>query len=241
MNILICDDQSKDAEKLHKMINEQIAQEGWEASITVLEKVDEMKKIKFDSYEIAFLDVDMGAYSGITLAKKLYEANPNTIIIFVTNYVEYAPAGYEVRAFRYMLKSDMEKAFPQIFKATMQEYNIRHQLISVTISTENVDVKVKNILYLESHQRLMEIHLINSERNSCQYYSSMAQATEKLEPMGFLRIQKSYLVNMEYISSMRYGKVRLTNGTELPVSEKNYGEIWKKYSLWRARNRWNIV
>ena len=93
---------------------------------------------------------------------------------------------------------------------------------------------VQNILYFESEQRIMKMHLIRGDRLCHRFYASMTQMTAELEPMGFLRIQKSYLVNMEYIEMLKYGIV-------LKSSEKNHSEIKQRYSLWRAKNRWSIV
>ncbi len=57
-------------------------------------------------FDIAFLDIDMGAYSGLELAHHIRSMNLDTILIFVTNYVRYySLEGYEVQAFRYLLKS----------------------------------------------------------------------------------------------------------------------------------------
>lgn len=56
-------------------------------------------------YDIALLDIDMGETNGIELAKKLRAENENIVIIFITNFIQYAPEGFEVQAFRYLLKS----------------------------------------------------------------------------------------------------------------------------------------
>lgn len=63
---------------------------------------------------------------------------------------------------------------------------------------------------------------------------------DALSPIGFLRVHKSYLVNMEYIEILQYGKVRLKNSVELPVSKNNYTEIKQQYISWRGGHRWNI-
>lgn len=241
MNFLVCDDERQYAEKMTNILNNLIDESGLCASVTTLTTPQELSNIEFQRYALAFLDIDMGRCNGIDLARQLHEANPNAIIVFVTNYIEYAPAGYEVKAFRYMLKSSMDEEFPQIFDAAISEYQKMHQVVSFSVASELIDVPTSNILYLESHQRIIQMHLIHSQRDSYQFYASMTKMTEKLEPMGFLRIQKSYLVNMEYIEYMQYGKVRLTGGTMLTVSEKNYASIKRRFSSWRSKNRWNIV
>lgn len=241
MNILVCDDQREAAEKVQGMIEKLAASDGMAVSITVMTKFDEPANISFGSYDMAFLDIDMGSCNGISLARELHDKAPNTIIVFVTNYIEYAPAGYEVKAFRYMLKSEMNRTMPQIFKAAVAEYAKLHRVLSFTINAVNMDIPAQNIVYLESHQRMIEIHLADNKMKNYRFYASMAQMAEKLAPMGFLRIQRSFLVNMEYIEYMQYGKTRLTDGTELTVSEKYYTDVKRQFTIWRSKNRWNIV
>ena len=49
----------------------------------------------------------MGPLNGVDLARRLHELRPDMLLIFVTNYVEYSLQGYEVQAFRYLLKAEM--------------------------------------------------------------------------------------------------------------------------------------
>ena len=135
----------------------------------------------------------------------------------------------------------MEKTFDRFFEDALDEYKKYHQIVSFSIDSEHIEVPVQNILYFESEQRIMKMHLIRGDRLCHRFYASMTQMTAELEPMGFLRIQKSYLVNMEYIEMLKYGETRLKGGIVLKSSERNHSEIKQRYSLWRAKNRWSIV
>ena len=86
----------------------------------------------------------------------------------------------------------------------------------------------------------MIMHLINHSRKDFHFYASITQMEDTLSPIGFLRVHKSYLVNMEYIETLQYGKVRLKSSVELPVSKNNYTEIKQQYIAWRGGHRWNI-
>ena len=192
-------------------------------------------------YDIALLDIDMGETNGIELARKLRAENGNIVIIFITNFIQYAPEGFEVQAFRYLLKADFSAKLDSYFDSAVQEVLQRKQLVTISINSEIIDVPVNDILYLESHRRIIVMHLLDEKRPAYQFYGNITELSEKIEPLGFLRIQKSYLVNMEYIESLKYGETRLKGGIVLKSSEKNHSEIKQRYSLWRAKNRWNIV
>lgn len=241
LKILICDDEVRVAKGINEMLKMLIAESGIQATTIVLTSTDKIEKSDMSEYEIAFLDIDMGKQNGIEIARKLHLANPMAIVVFVTNYIEYAPAGYEVNAFRYLLKNEMTLSLPKIFSDVMEEYKKLHRVVSFKAGAENIDVPVNDVLYLESHQRIIEMHLISERRTTYEFYSTMAHMTEQLESLGFLRIQRSYLVNMNYIEAVQYGQIRLSDGTKLTVSEKNYSEVKRKFLLWRAKNKWNIV
>ena len=71
-------------------------------------------------YDIALLDIDMGETNGIELARKLRASNENIVIIFITNFIQYAPEGFEVQAFRYLLKADLSAKLDSYFDSAVQ-------------------------------------------------------------------------------------------------------------------------
>lgn len=64
----------------------------------------EMDPQRLAKEDILILDIQMGSINGIELAREIRKLNENNIIIFTTNYLEYALQGYEVAAFRYLKK-----------------------------------------------------------------------------------------------------------------------------------------
>lgn len=240
MRILVCDDSPQMAQKLAALVEKQVAAQGISATVDVADHEKDLYDLDYKVFDLAFLDVDMGACNGIDLARQLRAARPDAVIVFVTNYIEYAPSGYEVNAFRYVLKSAMEETLPNIVLLALDEYKKRHRVVSFSLGSENIDVLVENILYLESDHRIVVMHLINHARESFRFYASITQMEATLSPIGFLRVHKSYLVNMEYIELLQYGKVRLKGSIELPVSKMNYTELKQTYIAWRGGHRWNI-
>lgn len=163
MNIFICDDERFAAEKIAEMVSRSAVQHHLAVSVVKYTDVEKCLASPLNRCDIAFFDIDMKPYNGIDLARKLHNENPNAIIIFVTNYIEYAPAGYEVNAFRYLLKPEMDKNFERIFEDSLEAYKKNHQIVSFSIDAEHIEVPVHNILYLESEQRIM--HILHSEKS----------------------------------------------------------------------------
>lgn len=121
MNIFICDDEALAAEKMAEKVQNSVMQRHLNASVVKFADVEKCMASSLERCDIAFFDVDMKHFNGIDLARKLHSINPNAIIIFVTNYIEYAPTGYEVNAFRYLLKSEMENRLDRILEDALDE------------------------------------------------------------------------------------------------------------------------
>ncbi len=208
MNVLVCDDDRKIVDS----IIEELKKKSEEMHVSSrFYGFSQPSQIDLSlPYDIALLDIDMGETNGIELAKKLRAENENIVIIFITNFIQYAPEGFEVQAFRYLLKSDLSAKLDSYFDSAVQEVLRQKQLVTISINSEIIDVPANDILYLESHRRIIVMHLLDEKRPAYQFYGNITELSEKIEPLGFLRIQKSYLVNMQaaqiqYVNSVIMG------------------------------------
>ena len=238
MNVLICDDEWSVTEQVSELLQKHCAETGTQVRFHLFDAPCAIKD--FAAYDIAILDIDMGDFSGIDLARRLRKEKPGIVIIFLTNFIQYAPEGFEVQAFRYLLKSNMQERLVSYFEDAVREVVREKQIITISVNSELIDIPVNHILYLESNLRIIIMHLIHDERKEYRFYGNMTDLSEKLEDLGFLRIQKSFLVNMEYIEQMQYEKVRLRGEIVLPSSAKNHKELKQHYLKWRGKNRWVI-
>ena len=141
----------------------------WAKVATFFTFTDSLSAGNIGEFDVAFLDIDMEKLNGIELARKLRSKNPTTIIIFVTNFIQYAPEGYEVNAFRYLLKSDIPYKLIPYFVDSLQEVLNSRQTVTFSISGELIDVQTKNILYLESDKHIIVMHLINDARTEYRF------------------------------------------------------------------------
>lgn len=203
---------------------------------------DDMSSIVLSTFDIAFLDVDFGSEcgSGIEIARRIRKCRDDTVIIFVTNFLEYAPEGYELKAFRYLLKSDIDTKLQPYYVDAVKHFVSKRETITIQNNGELTNILIDDILFLESDKHTIYIKMFTGKRKQYSCYSTLQSFTQKLEPLGFLRVHKSYLVNMKYISKLQCNEVFLVTGVSLNVSEKNYSETKKKYLLWKGAQTWNI-
>lgn len=204
VKILICDDDPTFAQSMFKRILSLPAYSSKSMKLSCLTDIAEMSANTIAQYDILFLDIDLGKESGIDLARKMRKMNPEAVLIFVTNFSEYAPEGYEVDTFRYLAKSELEKKLPTYFEDALAMCRTRQRKVEILCEGESVPIPVQSLAWIESQGREQYLHLVGGCREQLITRLTMAQLEDLLVPHGFLRIHKSYLVNMAYCLSLRH-------------------------------------
>ena len=97
MNVLVCDDDRKIVDS----IIEELKKKSEEMHVSSrFYGFSQPSQIDLSlPYDIALLDIDMGETNGIELARKLRASNENIVIIFITNFIQYAPEGLRFKPF----------------------------------------------------------------------------------------------------------------------------------------------
>lgn len=185
--------------------------------------------------DLLFLDIDLGAVNGIEVARRLRRTRPDTVLIFVTNYKEYAPEGYEVNAFRYLAKGELEGKLAAYFEDALAVCCARRETLELVCGGEPVAVPLPSLMYIESRGRDQHLYLQGGPRDHLVTHTTLAQLETVLAEQGFLRLHKSYLVNMAFLDTLQSTGARLTDGTLLPVSTRSYRANKQRFLAWKGR------
>ncbi len=114
MRVVICDDEPEYRRLLHERILQYSFAQDFEASIAEYESGERLIAAldAGERADVYFLDIQMesGADDGIRAAREIRRRGDNGLIIYVTGFIDYAQTGYEVKAFRYLLKSQISGA-----------------------------------------------------------------------------------------------------------------------------------
>ncbi len=236
IRILLCDDNLVFLDRIRGEIREALKSHKMQGSIYTFGMPREIPEELLASCDIFYLDMDFSPNSetGLQLAQRIRQVNPKSVILFLTNYIEYAPAGYKVQAFRYLLKKEMEESLEESLLEAVAQLEQKKETIQLTISGESEAICLEDILYVESQAHTVVFHIQRERERKVKVNLSISSLDQRLSGRGFLRIQKSYLVNMRRIQRLRFDFVRLDNGMELPMSKTGYEERKKKYMLWKG-------
>lgn len=240
LRILICDDSEVFASQLKAAVEASMKKRGLKVKIHEFHSAEEIGTEILATSDIAFLDIDFKGknYNGIDIARKLRSLENDAVIVFISNYIEYAPAGYEVQAFRYILKDEMPHKLDASVDQIVAHLQTERSNIKIQSNGELIDLSVQKILFIEAKGHTLEINMLPEGRMDAQKYSCYSTLTKMetdLKDRGFLRIHKSYLVNMRHIKTLNCNELSLVDGTLLRVGSKNYSECKKQYLLWRGQ------
>ena len=208
--IAICDDEPLHIDKIRSILLDEET-DNYTKPANLLNAITAGKR-----YDVLFLDIMMPEIDGISLARELRELDEDMLIVFITSKIEFMQTGYEVKAFRYLLKDQIDTGLPKIWKDIEKELLDRADTyFTYEFERKTYRYPCRAILYLESNLRRIILH---TNRDTATLYGKLDDLAIKY-PM-FVRIHKSFLVNRCHIRSISAGMVVLSNGDVLPISRK---------------------
>lgn len=237
MNFVICDDDTRFVERFERQIRDVCANHNWKCCCQCVDG-QELFGMDFSAVDVLFLDIEMPGMSGLDIARQLRSAYENLILVFVTGFIEYAPSGYKVQAFRYLLKSKMDQELSECLRDIHQKLHADRESISFKTPEGEIRVRLSAIVYLEgTHKRHTLAHLHQADGAACMECTGTLSSYEsQMDSKGFLKIQRSYLVNMLYIEKISNYKVFLKTKETLTMSKLCFNENRQKFLLWKAEH-----
>lgn len=183
--------------------------------------------LKANDVDLLFLDINIPHLSGIELARLL----PASVkVIFTTAYQDFALEGFELRAVDYLLKPFSYDRFSRaVSYAThlilLEGGDEKEEFITFKVDYLSRNISVQAILYVEGLKDYVKIH---TSEKPIVVKSTMKAITSSLEKHGFVRIHKSYTINLKKVSSYKSNIVIIENGDKIPIGEQFKEEFFKK-------------
>ncbi len=178
---------------------------------------------KLDEIQLIYLDIQMPEMTGIDFLKSI---PTNAEIILTTAYSEYALQGYELNVTDYLLKpvelgrfiAATNKAIENIkLKQLRDAKSSDDDYIVVKVDKKHVKINIKDIVYIQADWNYMNIYTIKEKH---MVLGTLKSIEEVLSAKNFVRIHKSYLINLSHVEFIEGNQVQL-NGIKLQIS-RNY-------------------
>ncbi|WP_294285857.1 LytTR family DNA-binding domain-containing protein [uncultured Chryseobacterium sp.] len=179
--------------------------------------IEAMEYVQKNESDLIFLDIQMPELTGINFMKILGDKKK---YILTTAYSEYALEGYEHHIIDYLLKPiPFERFYKSALKAQerfMTAENKDDTHFFVKSSGQQHRINFKDILYIESIRDYINIKTQEQEYIVLDTLKSMDQ---QLPEPSFVRIHKSFIINLHQIHHVTGKKVMLVSGHEIPIGE----------------------
>lgn len=167
--------------------------------------------------DLVFLDINLPGLKGLDFLKTLKDP---PAIILTTAYHQYAVEGYELNVVDYLLKPIEFKRFLEaVNKVKGRQSRPQRQTIAVQADKKTVIIPIDEIVYIESQKEYIRIQTINASFTT-KY--GLTKIEEELDPSGFLRVHRSFIVAIQKIKAYSGHDIEL-EGKSIPIGG-NYRE-----------------
>lgn len=171
-------------------------------------------------YQVYFIDVEMPKMTGLELVAEIRKIDSGAVVVFVSAHEKYAIDGYEVSAYRYILKSMLLERAPKLLEELQQkfhEFREDYYMIETQFRRERF---LYSEIYEVHKQEKMAVFL--TKRGEFRQRCSLQKVWEKLKNKDFLWIERGSIVNMRYITRIQKNEIFLENGNSFMVSRAKY-------------------
>lgn len=180
-------------------------------------------------FDILLLDIIMPGEDGISVAKQIRRYDSTVKIIFLTSSSEYAVESYTVGAYYYQIKPVAEERFFQLMDSVISECEkARETSLIIRCKSGITRIDLDKLEYCEVIGRILSFHMENG--TVLESAGSMDELCGKLAAHeNFLRVHRSFVINMEYILNISYKAITLDSLVKIPIPHGKCSEIKNRY------------
>lgn len=229
ISCIVIDDEPLALKQLKNYIEKIPFLELKESFLSALKALDYLQK---NTVDLLFVDINMPDISGIDFVKSL--TNPPKVI-FTTAYREYAVEGFQVDAADYLVKPISLAAFIKSVEKTKSRYFSAADSSGKQIELESdihnkegflfiksdykiVRINLNEIKYIEGMRDYIKIHLLGQK--PMMILARMSKILEHLPETDFMRVHRSFIVNLTKITTIERNRIVFDNDVYIPISEQ---------------------
>ena len=178
--------------------------------------------------DIIFLDINMPKLSGIEF---LRSSKSLPMVILTTAYAEYALDGFELEVIDYLVKPFSFERFLKACNKAREYHTLQHPPALPAPATEahffvKCDGRLEKVLYNELVyvEAMLNYVILHTQSGRLIVYLTMKSILEQLPVALFLKVHKSYIINLSKVKSIEGNLVRI-EGVDIPISQQYYDKV----------------
>ena len=232
LDIAVCDDDISTLELISSSIAAAFGKKGVATQMdTFFSAGSLLRRMETRKYDLLFLDIQMPMENGIELGSWLRERGDQVPIVYVSSREEKVFDALLTQPFGFVRKEKFLKEIVIVVDQFLERIAQRSEPEwSVVLQQKSgiLRINARDIVYVEGSGKTQLLHLSSGGRDQS-IYSTMEYITDQLQPLGFLRIHKGFLVNFRYIAAIESTDVALTSGEKLPLSRRTAQQVKEQY------------
>ena len=236
----ICDDDKQMLNIMKSVIEETFSSHSFPCRISCYQTGSELlKDHMLHPFQILFLDILMPEQNGFDVAKEVRTISDKTLLLFVTSEDELVYDSFDYHPFFFLRKGEKATFSKSLAEAVKKiiDYIKRNEYMTLDLGAgEFRSVCMQDILYLKSNAHYTEYHM--NDKSMLLIREPLSDSETKLERFGFVRIHKSYIVNIYKVKKIivsRYPEIQLYSNIILPIGRRYKEAVSEKYKE-RMRN-----
>ena len=229
MYIAICDDQEKELADLEHLLAVWQRERQHPVRVKIFRSaVDLLDAARQEHFTLYLLDVLMPGMNGMAAAREIRQFDAAAELVFLTSTPDFAYQSYAVHALEYLLKPITPKRlYPILDQLYLKELQPQDGL---TVKSGKVLFRIpfSQLTYVEVNRKHLYFNLTDGSVREIAGVLRHYEA-QLLARAEFMRIHRSYIVNMLQIAAFAPSEVRTFSGKSLPVSRLLYPQLQKDY------------
>lgn len=223
MQIALCDDEEWQIDALEGFLRAYEAEHSLNLTLTRFSSGEALLAASGE-FSIVFMDIYLDGLQGTETIRQL---GGEAQVVFITTSREHAIEAFSLGAAHYLLKPVEQAAVWEAMDRCLSRLGANaRSVLNIQTSHGSIPISAAQITYIEVFDKLCVIH---TAKQQFQTYTALNTLFEQLDGNQFLRPQRSFVVNMEYIGSFLSGKLILKDGTEISLSRNNRAELKAQY------------
>lgn len=231
IHIALCDDNEKALPIISGAVESAFKEQGIKTELDIFSRGEELlEAMEGKEYPLVLLDIDMPGMDGIQVGQQIRSKNYSTQIVYVSECEERVFESFMVQPLGFVRKSNFLNDIAAVVQLYMKKYGETVNRQTVELATRNgvVMLYYQKIRYIESCRNYQLVNLFG-EKEQVEIKMTMEKLEALLEPLGFIRIHKGYLVNYRYIQRINSEQIMLQDGTQLPIGRSKVAEVKSRY------------